>query len=75
MMRPEAPIREGQLLSGPLFNEPMRVVTVNPSGADAWMVGLVGQQSERFRQVALGPDEVSCLTIGEAVVQWAEERM
>ena len=40
----------------------MRVVTVNPSGADAWVVGLVGQQSEQFRRVVLDSDDVSSLT-------------
>jgi hypothetical protein len=33
--------REGQILTGPLFNEPMRVVTVRPQGPDAWDRGLV----------------------------------
>ena len=69
-MRIEAPIREGHVLTGVLFNEPMRVVTVHPSGADAWAVGLVGQQSERFRQVTLGPDEVSCLTIADTALSY-----
>ena len=62
VMRTEAPIREGQVLSGPLFNEPMRVETVRPSGTGVWEAGLVGQQSEQFRRVVLGSDDVSCLT-------------
>ena len=33
------PLREGQVLTGPLFNEPMRVETVRPSGPDTWIAG------------------------------------
>ena len=42
-----------QLLTGPLFNEPMRIETVQPNGPASWAVGLVGTQSERFRKVTL----------------------
>ena len=62
-MSAEAPIREGQLLTGPLFNEPMRVETVRSSGTDVWEAGLVGQQSEQFRRVVLGPGDILNLTI------------
>jgi hypothetical protein len=48
-----ADVREGQVLSGPLFNEPVRVETVRPQGPDAWVVGVVGLHSERFRSVTL----------------------
>ena len=50
-MDSESPIREGQVLSGPLFNEPMRVETVRTNGASTWEAGLVGQQSELFDEV------------------------
>jgi len=43
--------KPGQVLVGPQFNEPMRVETVRPSGSDAWVAGLVGVNSERFRSV------------------------
>ena len=33
----EVPIREGQILTGPLFSEPMQVETVRPNGPDAWV--------------------------------------
>ena len=33
----------GQTLVGPLFNEPMRVETVQSNGAASWIVGFVGQ--------------------------------
>jgi len=43
-------LHPGQILTGPLFNEPMRVETVQPNGPASWVVGLVGTQSERFRK-------------------------
>ena len=59
-------IREGQVLTGPLFSEPMRVLTVSSNGSGLLVVGLVGQQSERFRQVTLTADDVSSLTIADS---------
>ena len=41
---------EGQILTGPLFNEPMRVETVAETGPGNWSLGLVGTRSERFRR-------------------------
>ncbi len=52
-MADDLPIREGHILIGALFNEPMRVETVRSSGLDTWAAGLVGTQSERFRKVTL----------------------
>ena len=47
------PIIQGQVLTGPLFSEPMRVETVTANGPTTWVIGLVGVQSERFRKVTL----------------------
>jgi len=58
-------VREGQILIGSLFNEPMRVETVRPVNGDTWSVGLVGLQSERFRNVTLTTDDIQKLTIQE----------
>ena len=58
-----APLQEGQVIHGNLFNEPMRVVTVQPAGADAWRVGLVGLQSERFRQATLIVEDIAQMTV------------
>jgi len=58
-------VRPGQVLSGSLFSEPMRVVTVDEGGPGAWVVGAVGTQSERFRSVTLGPADLESLTILE----------
>ncbi len=43
----------GQIVTGPLFDEPMRVETVQANGPTSWVVGLVGTRSERFRRVTL----------------------
>ena len=43
-----------QILSGPLFNELMRVETVAETGLGNWTLGLVGARSERFRRISLG---------------------
>ena len=41
-MSENQPLREGQIVTGPLFSEPMRVVMVRADGPDTWVVGLVG---------------------------------
>src|SRR6266404_3254240 len=57
---------EGQILTGPLFSEPMRVETVQAKGAASWVLGLVGTRSERFRKVTLTANEFKHLTILDA---------
>ena len=59
-------IREGQVLTGPLFNEPMRVETVRPNGHDSVEAGLVGQRTERFRRVTLTSADLADLSIADA---------
>ena len=66
----EAALREGQVLTGPLFSEPMRVETVRSNGTDVWVAGLVGQQSEQFRRVTLTSDDISNLTIADAALSY-----
>jgi len=58
----DAHISVGQILTGSLFNEPMRVETVQANGPASWAVGLVGTQSERFRKVTLTADDLAGLT-------------
>ncbi len=60
------PISAGQILTGSLFNEPMRVETVQANGMASWVVGLVGTQSERFRKVTLTADDLDRLEILDA---------
>ena len=61
----EKNIKPGQILTGALFNEQMRVEKVRPNGPDAWIVGLVGTQSERFRSVTLTSRDIETLSIFE----------
>ena len=61
----EPPLAEGQVLTGPLFSEPMRVETVRSSGPDTWLVGLVGTRSEVFRRVTLSSADLAVLTVAE----------
>jgi len=62
-MNAEPSPKAGQILVGPLFHEPMRVVTAVKDGPDRWTLGLVGIQSERFRRVTLTTDDLKTLTI------------
>ena len=55
----------GHILTGPLFNEPMRVETLQGSGPASWVVGLVGVSSERFRKVTLTSADFAQLTVVE----------
>lgn len=62
-MTDKQPICAGQILTGPLFNEPVRVETVRAEGSQTWAVGLVGTHSERFRRVTLTAQDLANLTI------------
>ena len=62
-MSQDEPIREGQILSGALFSEPMRVETVKSNGPNSWRLGLVGTRTERFRNVTLSASDLNALTI------------
>ncbi|MGH7915875.1 MAG: helicase-related protein [Candidatus Binataceae bacterium] len=55
------PIRLGEVISGSLFSEPMRVVTVNAVGTDNWELGLVGIQTRLFRSVPLTREQIASL--------------
>ena len=63
-------LREGQILTGPLFIEPMRVETVRADGADAWVAGLVGMRSEQFRRVTLRTGDLAALTITDTSLSY-----
>ena len=57
-----AAISEGQVLTGVMFNEPMRVITKRQGGAGTVIAGLVGQTSGQFREVTLTEDDIARLT-------------
>ena len=69
-MSVEAPLNEGQVLTGPLFDEPMRVETVRAGGPDTWVAGLVGTRSERFRRVTLTADDLAGLAVAEPALSY-----
>ena len=58
------------MLTGPLFNEPMRVETVRPSGPGSVEAGLVGQRTERFRRVTLTAADIAELTIADSALSY-----
>jgi superfamily II DNA or RNA helicase len=66
-------VKSGQILTGPLFNEPMRVETVSQENLNTWRLGLVGIQSERFRNVTLTTNDLQLLTIREAAANYTGE--
>lgn len=53
------PISDGQILTGPLFSEPMRVETVRSNGAGSWVAVLFGTEPERFRKIAFSANELN----------------
>ena len=55
-------IKDGQTLTGVMFNEPMRVVTTRQGGAGTVIAGLVGQNSGQFREVTLSQDDIARLS-------------
>lgn len=56
-------LRKGQILTGPLFNEPRRVEMVRSNGPDTSIAGLVGARSERYRKVTLTSQDLEKLVI------------
>ena len=70
-MPPKIQPREGQILTGPSFSEPMLVETVRENGSGVWVVGMVGQRSERFRRVTLTAEDMAGLTIADSVLSYS----
>ena len=64
-MTAAAEIREGQVLTGPLFSEPMRVETVRRNGPGSVEAGLVGQRTEQFRRVTLTSADMGDLAVAD----------
>jgi hypothetical protein len=62
-----------QIISSPLFNEPMRVVTITPGGSKVYVLGLVGTKSQTFRQVNLTVSQIEDLEIIVAHTTTLEE--
>jgi len=62
---PDAVLTEGQVLTGSLFDEPVRIETIKQDGEDSWTVGVVGTRSERYRRVSLGRLDIEEIEILE----------
>ncbi len=69
-MSEELPIREGQVVTGALFSEPMRVETVRANGPGTWGAGMVGMQTERFRKVTLTAEDIGKLHVLDAAFDY-----
>ena len=74
-MSVDAPLDEGQILTGPQFNEPMRVETVRPGGGDTWTLGLVGMRSEQFRRVTLAADDLAGFSVADSALSYDGDGM
>ncbi len=59
-------IKEGHILTGSQFNEPMRVETVRRNGPDSMLAGLVGQHTERFRRVTLSTADLAEIDVSNS---------
>ncbi|MDE2973199.1 MAG: helicase-related protein [Gemmatimonadota bacterium] len=70
-MSDDTQLREGQVLTGPSFSEPMLVETVRENGSGVWVVGMVGQRSERFRRVTLTGDDIAALKIADSMLSYS----
>ena len=64
-MATEIEILQDQIITGPLFNEPMRVVIVRPNGPDSVEAGLEGLETSNFRRVTLTSSDIASLKITE----------
>ena len=64
---PGFPLAEGQIVSGALFNEPMRVESIRRNGPDSWVVGLSGVRTERFRKATLSRKDIDSLQVSHLI--------
>ncbi|MYE92973.1 MAG: DEAD/DEAH box helicase, partial [Gemmatimonadetes bacterium] len=49
----------------------MLVETVRENGSGVWVVGMVGQRSERFRRVTLTGDDIAALKIADSMLSYS----
>src|SRR5467141_644531 len=69
--KPESPLAEGQIVSGALFNEPMRVESIRQNGPDSWVVGLSGVRTEKFRKATLTRRDIESLEVSHLIPTYA----
>ena len=63
----DLPLAEGQIVSGALFNEPMRVESIRRNGPDSWVVGLSGVRTEKFRKATLSRKDIDSLQVSHLI--------
>lgn len=63
-------LSEGDIITGPQFQEPMRIESVKP-GPNHYVLGLSGMQSEKFRRVTLYADDVQQITVLNTTATYA----
>jgi hypothetical protein len=66
-------LRQGQVVTGRLFNGPMRVESISHTDDGTWRVGLVGAQTEKFRSVSLSAADLSELVVLESCPSFERE--
>src|SRR5262245_1843631 len=66
----EGNVQTGQVLTGPLFNEPVRVETVQPT-PNGVTLGVVGLTTDRFRRVTLDAAQLAQLKVITATADYA----
>ncbi|VTS00990.1 helicase : Helicase domain protein OS=Desulforudis audaxviator (strain MP104C) GN=Daud_0503 PE=4 SV=1 [Gemmata massiliana] len=64
-------VTTGQILTGPLFHEPVRVETVPPAVGGALTLGVVGLTTEKFRKVTLEATQLAQLQVITATSDFA----
>jgi hypothetical protein len=67
------PVKPGQILIGPAFNEPVRIETIRPEGNESWTIGVVGTRSEQFRPVTFTKEQLETLKILSATLSYRGE--
>ena len=68
---PGFPLAEGQIVSGALFNEPMRVESIRQNGPNSWVIGLSGVRTEKFRKATLSRKDIESLQVSHLIPTYA----
>jgi len=63
-------LREGQILSGPHFDEPMRIETIRRENENIWVLGLVGLKSNHYRKVHLSNTDLASMTFLDSIFSY-----
>jgi len=61
---------EGQVLQGPFFGEPVRVVVARHQADGVCQLGVVGLRSERFRNVTLTDADIEKITVTDPTARF-----